>query len=319
MADETAVKPVIGAELRSHQVDGAIAAVAEHQHGVVARGQLADMGIGRRAIGHRMQSGRLHPLHRGVYAVGHRVLSREGRWMAAVLAAGQGAVLSHRSAAALWGLRATARGRVEVTVPRKLGSRPAIEVHVSRLADDEIIVLRGIPVTTPPRTLLDLAAVLSARQIERALNEAEVLRLADPTSLGDLLERHPHRPGAGKIRKLLEAHDIGATITRSELEDRFLQFLDEAVLPRPEVNANIQTTTGWIEADCLWRTHHLIAELDGHASHATTAGFERDRARDRALQAKGWSVIRITWRQLHEEPAAVARDLKRLLRARGVT
>jgi very-short-patch-repair endonuclease len=239
--------------------------------------------------------------------------------MAAVLTVGRRAVLSHRSAAALWGIRATARGRVEVTVPRKLGSRPTIEVRVAALADDEVTVQRGIPVTTPSRTLLDLATVLDARHLERAINEAEVLRLTDPTSLGDLVERHRGRPGARRIRNILATYEIGATITRSELEIRFLRFLDEAVLPRPEVNVGIQTAAGPIEADFTWRAQHVIAELDGHASHATTAGFERDRARDRALQAAGWRVIRITWRQLHGESAAVARDLGRLLKAGGVT
>jgi very-short-patch-repair endonuclease len=179
---------------------------------------------------------------------------------------------------------------------------------------------RGIPVTTPPRTLLDLAAVLDASRVKRAINEAEILRLTDPTSLGVLLKRHPRRRGARAIRKILATKSLGATITRSELEHRFLQFLDEAVLPRPKVNTSLQIATDrCIEADCVWRDQHVIAELDGHASHATTAGFERDRARDRALQAQGWRVIRSTWRQLHQEPAAVARDLERLLTARGVT
>ena len=315
MEDATALKPVIGAELRAHEVDGAIGALAERQHGVVGRAQLADLGISRRAIGHRLESGRLHPLHRGVYAVGHRVVSRDGRWMAAVLAAGWRAVVSHRSAAALWGLRATGRARVEVTVPRKLASRPAIEVHVSRLAADEVTTHRGIPVTTPPRTLLDLAAVLGARHLERAINEAEVLRLTDPTSLDDLVKRNPRRRGTAALRRILATQTIGATITRSELEERFLQFLVAAGLPRPAVNANLTIGGQSIEVDCAWPAQRVIAELDGHASHNTTAGFERDRARDRALQAAGWRVIRITWRQLHDEPAAVAGDLARLLAA----
>ena len=186
---------------------------------------------------------------------------------------------------------------------------------MSRLADDEMTLLRGIPVTTPPRTLLDLAAVLGVRHVERAINEAEVLRLTDSTSLDDLLARHPRRPGTKAIRKLLGAHNLGATITRSELENRFLQFLDDAGLPSPQVNANLTIEGQQIEVDCLWPDQRVIAELDGHASHATTAGFERDRARDRALQATGWRAIRITWRQLHDEPAAVAVDLARLLAA----
>jgi hypothetical protein len=319
MADEVEVEPAIGAEPQPREVDEQIAALAGRQHGVVARRQLAALGIGRRVIGHRLERGRLHLLHRGVYAVGHRVVSREGGWMAAVLAMGPEGVLSHRSAGALWGMRATARGRIDVTVPGPRQSRSALQVHRARLADDEMTVQRGIPVTTPSRTLLDLAAALDARQIERAVNEAEILRLTDAASLGDLVERHGRCRGTRALRKILATHSIGATITRSELEDRFLRFLDDAVLPRPGVNVGLNLPDRWIEADCVWPAQHVIAELDGHASHATTAGFERDRARDRALQAEGWRVIRITWRQLHEEPAAVARDLKRLLRARGVT
>jgi very-short-patch-repair endonuclease len=319
MADDVDIRPGIGAERRWRRLDGDIASLAERQHGIVARVQLAALGIGRRAIGHRLESGRLHILYRGVYSVGHRVVSREGRWMAAVLAIGPDAVLSHRSAAALWGMRGTGRGRIEVTVARNPRTRPTIQVHAAQLPADEVTTEHGIPVTTPPRTLLDLAAVLDAGQVERAMNEAEFLRLTDPTSLDDLVDRHRGRPGTRTIRELLKTHTIGATITRSELEARFLRFLDDAVLPRPRMNVSLQLEDRWIEADCVWPDQRVIAELDGHASHATTAGFERDRARDRALQAAGWRVIRITWRQLHEEPDAVARDLERLLKARGVT
>jgi hypothetical protein len=313
MADAIEVKPRIGAEPRPNDIDEKIAALAGSQHGVIARTQLAALGIGRRAIGHRLRCGRLHPLHRGVYAVGHRVVSREGRWMAAVLAMGSGAVLSHRSAAALWGMRATTRTRIEVAVPGRPGSRPALQVHRVRLAADETTTHRGIPVTTPNRTLLDLAAVLDARQLEKPINEAEILRLTNPISLDDLLERHRGRRGAKALREILATRDLGSTITRSELEDRFLRFLDEAVLPRPEVNVALRVAGQWIEADCVWPNHRLIVELDGHATHATAGGFERDRARDRALHADGWRVVRITWRQLHEERDAVARDLERLL------
>lgn len=320
MADEVEVDVAIRGKPRPRSIDGEIAALAGRQHGVVARRQIAALGAGPGAIDRRLERGRLHVVHRGVYAVGHRAVSREGRWIAAVFAMGPEAVVSHRSAAALWGIRRTARARIEVTVPGRRASRPTLEVHHGKLAVDEVTTERGIPVTAPNRTLLDLAAVLDARQVERAINEAEFLRVTDPTSLDVLLKRHPRRRGAHALRRILAAQAIGATIIRSELERRFLQFLDEAGLPRPEVNASLQIATDrWIEADFLWRPQHLIAELDGHASHATVAGFERDRARDRALQAAGWPVIRITWRQLHEEPAAVARDLDRLLKARGVT
>jgi hypothetical protein len=294
-------------------VDGAIAALAERQHGVVAHGQLLDLGLGRRAIGHRLACGRLHALHRGVYAVGHRAITREGRWMAAVLASGPGAVLSHRSAAALWNLRISPGTPADVTVRGALRSRAGIALHRATLASDELTVVGGMPVTTPPRTLLDLAGVVAPRHLERAVNDAEVLRLADAMSLEDLVRRHPRRRGVAVLRRILADGRAGATVTRSELEDRFIAFVDRAGLPRPEVNAALALAGGWIEADCLWRSQRLVVELDGYTSHATRAAFERDRARDRALQASGWRVVRLTWRQLAEEPATVAAQLCALL------
>ena len=232
--------------------------------------------------------------------------------MAAVLAAGPDAVLSHRAAAALLGIRATARRRVDVTVPRAVRSQAGIEVHRGRVPFDELFVFQGIPVTTPPRTLLDLAAVVPRRQLERALDEAEVLRLADPLSVADLIARYPGRRGTGALKAILATQEIGANITRSELEDRFLAFLDDQELPRPRVNKVIEVAGTALEVDCSWVEHRLVVELDGRATHATGAAFERDRVRDRILQAAGWRVIRVTWRQLHEEAAAVAEDLRTL-------
>ena len=210
-------------------------------------------------------------------------------------------------------MRPSARTRIEVTVPRAVRSRPAMQIHHGPLAADEVTAVNGIRVTTAPRTLLDLGAVVGQRELKRATDEAETLRLTDPLSLDDVVTRYPHRPGAGAMRKILAAARIGAEKTRSELEDRFLAFLDDQGLPRPAVNVPLPLTDRTIEADCLWPSQRLIVELDGHASHATTSAFERDRARDRILQAAGWRVIRITWRQLHEEPDAIAADLKRLL------
>jgi Transcriptional regulator, AbiEi antitoxin/AbiEi antitoxin C-terminal domain len=244
---EPALEPVIGAESGA---DRLIAALAQRQHGVVGRRQLLELGLGRRAIGHRLASGRLHRLHRGVYAVGHRVLSREATWMAAVLATGPGAVLSHRSAAALWGIRDSASARVDVTIPRWSRARAGIRTYQALLAADEVTVRRGVPVTTPPRTLLDLAAVIGGR-VERAVEESEMLRLTDALSLEDLVVRHRGRRGVSVIRQILDAGRIGATITRSELEARFLAFVDAERLPRPEVNARLETAAGWFEVDCV--------------------------------------------------------------------
>jgi hypothetical protein len=274
----------------------------------VSRRQLAALGLARRAIEHRLESGRLHPIHRGVYAVGHPLVSGHGRFMAATLVA-DGAVLSHRSAAALLGIRPSDRRSVEITVARGLRPRGDLVIRESALPADEITTERGIPVTTPARTLLDLAAVLTPQQLERAATEAEIRRLGSPTSLADLVARYPRRPGTPAMTRLLERQDIGRHITRRELELRFLAFLDTHGLPRAQVNADACGR----EVDCLWPEHGLIAELDGFATHGTRRAFEEDRARDRALLLGGYRVTRITWRQLTQRPDALAAELKSLL------
>ena len=233
--------------------------------------------------------------------------------MAAALAAGRGAVLSHRSAAALWGIRHTTSSIVDVTASHALRPRAGFRPHRARLREDEVTEHDGIPTTTPPRTLLDLAAVLPARHLERAINEAEYRRLTDPLSLGALVARHRGRRGVRTIRKLLEAGAIGHTLTRSDLEARFLDVLDKADLPRPRINTPIHLNGHTIEPDCTWPHHHLIVELDGYASHSTRQAFEKDRARDRRLQAAGWHVLRITWRQLHDDPNAIADEIRAML------
>jgi len=318
VADELKLEPVIGAQTASVDHDRALGALAERQHGVIARRQLQDLGLGRRAIGHRLERGRLLAVHRGVYAVGHRSLSRRGRWMAAVLAAGPGAVLSHRSAADLWGILQSARPRIDVTRAGRRHGGLGIELfHCARLREDEVTKHEGIPVTTVSRTLLDLAAVLPPQRLERALREAEVRRLGDPSSLGALLERHPRRRGTAALRAILASGRLGDGVTRSELEERFLAVLDAHALPRPQINAYVRTRGRLLECDCVWWVERLAVELDGHAAHSPRTAFERDRARDRALSAAGWRVLRITWRQLHREAEAVAGDLRTLLRNAG--
>jgi very-short-patch-repair endonuclease len=289
------------------QADRAIGGLAERQHGVLSRAQLLELGLERGAIAHRIELGRLRPVHRGVYTIGHRLLSQDGRWMAAVLACGPDAVLSHHSAAALWGIRQSSR--IEVTTGAGHRRQSGIIVHRSPLRDDERTTHRGIPTTTVPRTLLDLSAVVRPDALRSALRQAEQLRLTDPLSLTDLAERYPRRPGLATIRALLKEASIGARIIRSELEERFQAFLLNAGLPLPMTNRQIE---GY-EVDCVWEKERLIVELDGRATHDTSHAFERDRERDRALAAAGWRVIRITWRQLHEESHLVEADLRRLL------
>jgi very-short-patch-repair endonuclease len=311
MPDAIWINRDIRGEPRSDALDARVAQLAESQHGVIARRQLTDLGLGPDAIDRRLRAKRLLPLHRAVYAVGHRSRSNESAWMAAVLAGGEGAVLSHRSGAAHWRIRPAGGGsRVEVTTPRGQHPRHGIRFHRCRLPPDEITVKHGVPVTTVPRTLFDLGAVLDQRQLERAVNEAEVLRLWDELSLHDLLRRYPRRPGTRVVRAVLQARRAGSSFTRSDLEELFLRFADKHGLPRPETNIAVEGC----EVDCLWRELRLIIEVDGWETHRTRAAFERDREKSRILQAAGWRCVAVTYRQLLERPGEVARDVRRLLR-----
>jgi very-short-patch-repair endonuclease len=251
-------------------------------------------------------------MYPGVYAVGHRLLSREGHWMAAVLAVGGEGVLSHRSAAALWGIRPY-EGLPELTIARWRPARDGLRVHASPLADDERTVHAGIPVTTVPRTLIDLAAVLDRPRLKLALDRAEGLRLTDTLPLAALLSRHHGRRGMATLRSILDAEGIEAQITRSDLEERFFALIDHARLPKPSLNLPIRAGAQWFEADAAWPRARLIVELDSRTFHDTASAFESDRAKDRVLLGAGWRVIRITWRQLHNGPDALLADLNRLL------
>ena len=232
--------------------------------------------------------------------------------MAAVLAAGSGAVLSHRSAGAIHRIHRSKA--LDVTVPCRGRSVRGIRIHYSKsLPDDEITTVSGIPVTSSPRTLLDLATVLSKHQLERAVHEAEFQQILDPLSLPDLIARYPRRRGIRAIKSALARLQFGANVPRKELERRFLAFADRMDLPTPETNTYLHEGGRWFECDCLWRAQRLIVELDGRAAHTTTSAFERDRERDRILQAHGWRVVRITWRQLHDHCRSLAADLRRLL------
>jgi REase_MTES_1575 len=233
----------------------------------------------------------------------------EGRWLAAVLACGDRAVLSRRSAAALWGLRPS--DAIEVTVlGRSRHRRRGIVVHSSRdLPAGDRTTRRAIPVTTVPRTLVDLAGVVNKRDLERTLEEAERLRLLDLAALRRILERGSRRQGTPLVREILGDALPGAAATRSELERRFLVLCRRAGLPLPAVNV----TVAGFEVDAAWPEARLVVELDGHAYHRTRAAFERDRARDTALQLAGFRVLRVTHRRLEQEPAAVLNAVRSLL------
>jgi very-short-patch-repair endonuclease len=296
--------------------DPAIAELAGRQHGVVGRRQLLGLGLAPNAIDRRGGVGHLHAIHPGVYAVGHLALTARARWMAAVLASGPGAVLSHRTAAALWGIRDPGSGKIDVTVARKSRSTDSIRRHFGRLPDDECTVEDGIPVTSPMRTVLDLATVAKPHSVEAALREAEYLQLRDRVSLPALLARYPRHRGARSVRAALERRDQdpGGRF-RSPLEELFLPFLDLHRLPRPRLNAAVHIPASRhaperrYEVDCLWPEQRHIVELDGFESHGHRQAFEDDKTRDRRLIAHGYAVTRVTQRQLLGEEGALAADL----------
>ena len=234
--------------------------------------------------------------------------------MAAVLSAGNDAVLSHRSAAALWRLLPPSSIAIEVTRPREFRSRPGVRARCSAIRSDEVALVDGIPVTSMPRTLFDLAAVASRHRLETAFNEVEVRGLTDKLSVVDLLERYPGRRGSAMLRAILADEKKAQGITKKELEKRFATALARTNLPRPHRNADIAVAGRFFEVDCLWRAQRLIVELDGGFVHRTWRASERDRERDRLLQVDGWRVVRITWRQLRGDAPAVIADLRRLLR-----
>lgn len=234
--------------------------------------------------------------------------------MAAVLASGPLSVLSHRSAGQALGLVFSASEVVEVTRSGRFRQRPGIKAYGSVVPEDECTLVDGIPTTSVSRTLLDLASVSTGRQLEKAINEAEVGRLTDSVSIPELLERYPRKRGSAKLRALLAEGAETRGVTRSELERRFAALLGGTDLPRPRRNADVAVRGRFFEADCLWAEQRLIVELDGRATHGTGRAFEKDRERDRLLQADGWRVVRITWRQLRDDAPALIDDLRRMLR-----
>jgi very-short-patch-repair endonuclease len=234
--------------------------------------------------------------------------------MAAVLSAGPRAVLSHYSAAALWRIRPSSRSIIDVTTPQKSRSWKGIRRHHSPLPADEVTVKEGIPVTSVPRTIFDLAATEDADVVENLLREMEFLELRDRLSLWDLVERYPGRRGVAKVRVALERlKDEPPGRKRSKLEERFAPFLRRHHLPLPRFNDWILRGAKRYRVDCHWPGTGQIVELDGWQGHRTRTAFREDRARDRALRVAGYSVTRLTWSQLDDEPEAVAADLRVLL------
>ncbi len=271
--------------------------LARSQHGVVARGQLLDLGLTPEAIKHRLERGRLFSLHRAVYAVGTPVVSQLGRWTAAVLAGGPGAVLSHQSAGELWGLTPARSSAVHVTVPTRTHRRArGVAVHHRDLRPGEVTSRHQIPVASPALTLVDLATVLRRDALEAAVNAADKLGLASPPELREQLATMSRRPGLGRLRNLLDAHEF--RLTDSALERLFLGLVREAGLPPPKTRSFIEG----FRVDFHWPQWRLIVETDGLRYHRTAVQQARDRRRDQRHAAAGLTTLRFTHQQVAHEP-----------------
>ncbi len=305
-------------QLSTLERERSIAALAKHQHGVACRPQLVALGLSRDVIDRRVRAGRLHPIHRGVYAVGHSRLTLRGRWMAAVLACGPGAALSHRDAGHLRNLRHSHNARIEVMVPATANPRrPGLRVHRTTLRPADTTIIDVIPVTSLARTLLDLAAVLKPHQLARAIEAAERQRLLDYTPLHALLTSNPRRPRARNLRAALATYREG-TGTESDYEALLLHVCATHGLPLPQMDAALtlrDDTT--IRPDAYWPAHRLVVEVDGDDWHAHRSARRRDHARDADIQALGLMVVRVLADDLKHRPAEPAQLLAELLNLRA--
>jgi very-short-patch-repair endonuclease len=274
---------------------------------VVARWQLLKLGYTRHQIHQRLEAGHLHVIHRGVYAVGHRRLTRRGRWMAAVLACGPDAVLSHRDAAALHSLRRSgSRTAIHVTTTSKSKPRPGIHVHnVRRLHPQDTTTVDGIPVTTVHRSLLDYAESERPQTLRWAFEAYDRADLLDFRKLDAVIARNRGRRGIKPLMKLMTSYR-GAPDTRSKNERRFLALIREAGLPEPQVNVSVEG----IVVDAFWPEHRLIVEVDSYDFHHTPADRAKDRRNQRKLRQSGYEVRRVTDDELRDEPQAVAQDVE---------
>jgi very-short-patch-repair endonuclease len=293
--------------------DVALAKLADRQHAVVAHGQLIALGYSASAIQRAIAAGRLHIIHRGVYAVGHRKLTQRGRWMAAVPACGPGAALSHRDAAALHGLRREgSRKAVHITAPgRSKRPRPGIHVHnVRHLHAADRTTVDGIPVTSVHRTLLDYAETERPQALRWAFEAYDRADLLDFRKLDAVIARNPGRRGIKPLAKLIATYR-GAPDARSKNERRFLALIRQAKLPEPQVNVSVEG----IVVDFFWPRHRLIVEVDSYLYHHTPADRAKDRRSQRKLRASGYVVERVTDDELRDEPRAVASDVEAALSA----
>jgi hypothetical protein len=295
--------------------DEAIGRLASLQEGMVGRSQLLDLGVSDRALSHRLRTGRLRIQYPGVYAVGHEAISYAGHALAAVMATAPDSAASHFTALALWKLREPPP-RIHVTATRPRARRRAMTIHRHALPAEDIAFVDGVPITSVPRTLLDLSATHDDRALRGLIKRAEFADLTTFEALEAVLARHPRRAGRLTLARIVAGHTADAGRTRSELEDLFLDFCSRRQLPAPETNAVLEVRGVRMEVDCLWRAAGLIVELDGYDAHRSRSAFQSDRARDRALTAAGFSPMRVTWAQLHSDGDSIEAEVRDILAAR---
>ena len=305
---------------RGHARRGAVTAkilvIAARQHGVLSLPQLLGCGLTASGVRKRVAAGTLFRIHRGVYALGRPDLTARGRWMAAVLACGPGAVLSHTAAAALHGIRSTAASRIDVTVPRPyLPTRPGLRVHRrTELTAADATNVDGIPVTSIPRTLLDLATLLTQPQLERVCDQAVLEEQFDLRAMGELLARSRGHRGIRALRVVLARGDLGSNIPASGLERRFLQLCEDAGLPAPEVNRYLLLGDEYHKVDFLWRAQRVVVEVDGCRFHSTGWQRRRDSRRDALLLAHGFLSARISEDEIDQRPLCAVEIAATLLK-----
>jgi very-short-patch-repair endonuclease len=285
--------------------DRVVGDLADRQHGVVSREQLLGAGVGRGAIARGVESGRLRPVFRGVYAVGHAALRREGCWIAALLACGSAAVLSHRTAAMIWGLLAGPPIPIDVITATGKGRKHAgITTHRTHLDPLDALVIDDLRVTTPSRTIVDLAATLSGRALRDVVERAQDLRRFDPEDLKVTLIRAGRRRGARRLEDLLTLMAPDEDHARSHLERLFLTLTRNAKLARPAPNREIGGRT----RDFVWFEHRLVVETDGYRYHSSRTARRRDNRRDRRLTALGWRPVRSLTRRSRSSPPRLPRS-----------
>lgn len=308
----------MGDKRRTGTANQAVAALATRQHGVVSRRQLRALGLTDRAITSRVATGSLQPLFRGTFAVGHLAIGRHGRMLAAVLACGDGVVLSHGSAAELIGLWDRRAIPIDVIAPRRGGRRiQDVRWHnVSRPHREEVEIRDGIPCTTPSRTLVDMAGRMGERSLRRLVEQAAVMRILDVRAIDRVLARGRRRGTPALRAVLLPWRSVGEEPRlRSPLEARLFPVLFDAGLPLPRSNVKLQICGEVLEVDFLWESRRLVIETDGEETHGTHAAFQEDRRRDQRLISAGYRAARVTWRQMEDEPDAVVARIARMLTA----